>query len=191
MKNFEWIIILSFAVIISFSGLIINIIKRGVKTNSPGFSADKTLIYFRFFVPLALISSLLIFRSGFGSFSTNLLLFWGSIFLIVFGIVIRLYSVNYLGKSFTVNIQTTEDQKLETKGPFRLVRHPSYSGLLLYYVGLGLLMHNFFSLSILLFIPLFVVLLRIRKEEKMLLSSFKMEYISYQKKTKKLIPFIF
>jgi protein-S-isoprenylcysteine O-methyltransferase Ste14 len=191
MLNAEWIVILSFALIISMSGLIINFIKRDDKTNSPGLPTDKTLIYFRVFIPIALIASLFIYRIGFGSFSTSLLLFYVSIFLIIFGIILRLYTVYYLGKAFTVNIQTAEDQKLETNGPFRCIRHPSYTGLLLYYLGLGLLMHNFICLIILVLLPLMVVLIRIKEEEKMLLSTFKKEYKSYQEKTKMLIPFIF
>ena len=69
-----------------------------------------------------------------------------------------------------------------------MIRHPSYTGLLLYYLGLGIVMQNYFSIFILLLLPIYVVINRIKTEEKFLINFFGDEYIEYQNRTYKLIP---
>jgi len=84
-----------------------------------------------------------------------------------------------------------KDQQLIKNGIYKLVRHPSYSGLLLYYLGLGLIMHNYISLSILIIGPLFAVAMRIRKEEQFLEDHFGEDYRLYRMTSHRLIPFIY
>jgi protein-S-isoprenylcysteine O-methyltransferase len=66
-----------------------------------------------------------------------------------FGIVIfcagfwlRIYSVRYLGKFFTVTVQISDDHQLIDSGPYKCVRHPSYSGALLEVLGIALCIRN-------------------------------------------------
>jgi protein-S-isoprenylcysteine O-methyltransferase Ste14 len=68
-------------------------------------------------------------------------------------------------------VATHPDQEVVTAGPYRLIRHPSYTGLLIAFLGVGIFLNNWLSLSFLL-VPITVaVLYRIRKEEEVLLVS--------------------
>ena len=62
--------------------------------------------------------------------------FYPGIFLMILGIVIRQWSIVELGRFFSVNFGTQKGQKVVNKGPYKLVRHPSYTGLLLTLIGI-------------------------------------------------------
>ena len=111
--------------------------------------------------------------------------------LINLRIALRLFTVFSLKSYFTADVAIHHDQKLKTDGVFSKVRHPSYSGGLLTFLGLGLTLGNWISLLIVFLPVLGAFLYRINIEEKTLMDNFKEEYIDYQKKTKKLIPFIY
>jgi protein-S-isoprenylcysteine O-methyltransferase Ste14 len=109
----------------------------------------------------------------------------------VIGITLRLFTIFSLKSLFTADVAIHYDHKLKTDGIFKRVRHPSYSGSLLTFLGFGLTLGNWVSLIIVFLPVLGVFLYRINIEEKALMNNFKDEYIDYQKKTKKLIPFIY
>ncbi len=111
--------------------------------------------------------------------------------LIVIGEVIRWSAVLTLKKYFTVDVKILDDHKLIRSGPFKYVRHPSYLGLLIAVLGLGITMVNWLS-TIVIFVPhLIVILLRINEEETALEERFGCEYQDYQKQTKRLIPAVY
>ena len=117
--------------------------------------------------------------------------FFSGITLMIIGISIRLYTVFSLKSYFNANVAIHHNHILKTDGIFKKVRHPSYSGSLMTFLGIGLTLGNWVSLLVI-FIPvLFVFLYRIKLEEKVLLNNFKEEYRDYQKRTKTLIPYIY
>jgi protein-S-isoprenylcysteine O-methyltransferase Ste14 len=61
----------------------------------------------------------------------------------------------------------------------------------MYYLGLGIVMENWWSLGILIIAPLIAVLYRIQLEENVLLKHFKTAYQDYQGKSWRLIPFVY
>jgi protein-S-isoprenylcysteine O-methyltransferase Ste14 len=65
--------------------------------------------------------------------------------LIVIGMCIRFLSIRALGPFFTVNVAIHSDHRLKTDGIYRLVRHPSYSGSLVSFLGFGLSLNNWLS----------------------------------------------
>ena len=65
----------------------------------------------------------------------------------VVGIAIRWYAIVYLGRFFTVNVAIAADHRLIDSGPYRFVRHPSYIGALMAFLGLGLTLGNWVSLA--------------------------------------------
>ena len=117
--------------------------------------------------------------------------YFSGISLMVIGIALRLLTVFSLKSYFTADVAIHHDHKLKTDGVFSKVRHPSYSGGLLTFLGLGLTLGNWISLLIVFLPVLGAFLYRINIEEKALMDNFKDEYVDYQKKTKKLIPFIY
>jgi protein-S-isoprenylcysteine O-methyltransferase Ste14 len=121
---------------------------------------------------------------------TNLLLYLGSV-LIIAGMIIRFIAFITLGKFFTVNLALQNDHRLIITGLYKHIRHPSYSGSLLSFLGFGLSLNNWLSLIIII-IPILVTFInRINIEEKLLQKQFGEEYSDYKKRTKRLIPMIY
>jgi len=113
------------------------------------------------------------------------------LFLIISGVVIRIAAIRTLGNFFTVNLAIHNDHQLIKKGLYKFIRHPSYTGSLLSFVGLGVSFNNWLSLVVI-FIPILISFLyRIKVEEKLMLQQFGSEYINYQKNTKRIIPLIY
>lgn len=111
--------------------------------------------------------------------------------LLVSGMAIRWYSIYYLGREFTVNVAIIEGHRLVTSGPYKLIRHPSYSGLLMIFLGLGIHSNHVVGL-VALTIPVFLALHnRIRIEEAAMKAFFGIEYEVYRKQTRKLIPHLY
>src|ERR1700738_1554181 len=75
------------------------------------------------------------------------LLFFAGICLMILGIAFRWYCVAVLGKYFTFDVAVHTGQSLIEMGPYRYVRHPSYSGALLTLFGFGLSLGNWAGLA--------------------------------------------
>lgn len=111
--------------------------------------------------------------------------------LFVPGLVLRWYSVIYLGRFFTTNVAISPNHRLIDTGPYRFIRHPSYAGSALAVLGLALSFQNWASLLII-FVPFCAVTLwRIHVEEQALTSAFGQVYRDYTRRTKRLIPLIY
>lgn len=105
------------------------------------------------------------------------------------GAGIALWSRILLGKNWSIAVQQKEDHELIQRGPYRLVRHPIYSGLLLLFTGHALIVGDY--RAILAVVIVFVSFwFKSKKEETMLTELFGNHYRDYQKNTKAIIPFI-
>ena len=65
-----------------------------------------------------------------------------SVILFVAGIILRWWAITTLGRFFTMDVTIEKDHELVEQGPFRVVRHPSYTGVLLAFAGLALSLGN-------------------------------------------------
>ena len=111
-----------------------------------------------------------------------------SVAIFVAGLIIRWWAIIHLGRFFTVNVSIAPDHQLVDTGPFWFVRHPSYTGVLLAFVGLALTLHNWVAFLAVL-VPIFCVFLyRMRIEEEALTEAFGERYRGYMRRTKRLIP---
>ncbi len=114
-----------------------------------------------------------------------------SLGLIVVGIIIRFTAIRQLGKFFTMDVTIKSDHQIVNTGLYGWVRHPSYSGALLSFIGLGLSMNNYYGFLIIV-VPIFLAFsARISVEEQALTEAFGAAYQSYSAATKRLIPFIY
>src|SRR3954467_10820093 len=68
------------------------------------------------------------------------------IVLFALGIALRWWAIITLGRFFTVDVTIEEDHALVEGGPFRVLRRPSYAGVLLAFVGFALSLHNWAAL---------------------------------------------
>ncbi|MGD0586137.1 MAG: isoprenylcysteine carboxylmethyltransferase family protein [Oryzomonas sp.] len=114
-----------------------------------------------------------------------------SITLTISGLALRWLSILTLGRYFTVNVAIHPDQHVVTSGPYRFIRHPSYTGMLIAFLGLGMYFANWLSLLFLLFPITVATLYRIKKEEEILLNVLGPPYQAYCMKTKRLIPWLY
>lgn len=111
--------------------------------------------------------------------------------LIISGIIFRVLAIHTLGKFFTVNVSLHDNHHLIDFGLYRIIRHPSYTGSLISFFGLGLSLNSWLSLAVI-FIPIFLSFsYRIKVEEKLLVRQFGNRYLGYQKRTQRLIPFVY
>jgi len=118
-------------------------------------------------------------------------LYWSGFGLFVFGLALRWYSIAYLGRFFTVHVAVVSDQTVVDTGPYRFIRHPSYTGSLTAFLGLGLCLANAFAIAVIV-IPITAVFLhRIHIEELALQSGLGDAYKNYMRRTKRLVPFIY
>jgi len=118
-------------------------------------------------------------------------LFWVGIALIVIGIVIRATAILTLRRYFTVQVTIQESHELIERGLYRWIRHPSYTGALVSFVGLGIAFGSWLSLAIILAAALIGMGYRIRIEEQALIGHFGDRYRDYAARTKRLIPGIY
>jgi protein-S-isoprenylcysteine O-methyltransferase Ste14 len=116
--------------------------------------------------------------------------FYPGIFLILLGVTVRQWAIAVLGRFFSLNVQVVEDHQVVEKGPYRVVRHPSYTGLLITFIGISLAVQSLGALLVLLAVFIVSFGYRIRVEERTLLTELGEDYASYMKRTKRLIPYI-
>ena len=118
-------------------------------------------------------------------------IFIAGLILFAAGIVIRWYSIIHLGRFFTVDVSIAAGHRIIDTGPYRYVRHPSYSGALLAFVGFGLCVGNWISFLVLL-VPITAAFLwRIHVEERVLNDALGDDYGRYAARTKRLIPVVY
>lgn len=111
-----------------------------------------------------------------------------SLVLLLAGLGIRWASILALGRFFTVDVAVHSDHRLVDTGLYRYVRHPSYAGLLLAFLGLGVYFGSWLSLVALVVPITFAVANRIAKEERVLLAALGPPYAAYCARTRRLIP---
>ena len=111
--------------------------------------------------------------------------------IIVAGLVLRWAAILTLGRLFTANVAILPGHTVVRTGVYGYVRHPSYSGMLLSFLGVGVAFDNWLSLVVIV-VPITAALLyRIRVEETALMENLGSEYADYCKATKRLIPGVY
>lgn len=127
-------------------------------------------------VPHASFGSARIFDSGL------LLMAWGQL--------LRWWSIATLGRLSTVRA-SAEDRRLIDTGPYRFVRHPSYTAILLVHLGAGLCFGNVLTVAVLVLPVAAALLYRMHVEETELVHELGPSYLDYIARTRRLIPLIY
>ena len=110
--------------------------------------------------------------------------------LFVAGGVLRLAPVFVLGRRFSGLVAIQEGHELVTGGLYRVIRHPSYLGLLLGLFGWALVFRSAIGVLVsLLLVPPLVA--RMNSEEALLQSEFGAQYAAYRRRTWRLLPFLY
>ena len=110
--------------------------------------------------------------------------------LFVVGCILRMAPVFVLGRRFSGLVAIQEGHELVTGGLYRVIRHPSYLGLLLGLFGWALVFRSAIGVLVsLLLLPPLVA--RMNSEEALLESEFGSEYADYRRRTWRLVPFVY
>jgi protein-S-isoprenylcysteine O-methyltransferase len=104
---------------------------------------------------------------------------WVGVALMLAGLALRWWANAVLGKFYTSTLRLAEEQQIVRAGPYRLVSHPGYGGVLLLWVGAGLASQNWAVAAIILSLMSVAYTYRIKAEESMLQTAFGDQYRSY------------
>jgi protein-S-isoprenylcysteine O-methyltransferase Ste14 len=104
------------------------------------------------------------------------------------GIWLRVASISFLGRMFSPLVRIEDDHQVVDSGPYRFVRHPSYVGVLVLSVGLGLAMANIVALVAIPGLRLVGYVRRIRVEEEALAATLGEPWAAYAQGRARLVP---
>lgn len=146
-------------------------------------------------VPLviaALLLALPTLPAGFLSgpvFRASLISYWIGAALTVIGLGFSVWARVHLGRNWSGVVTLKEEHELVRSGPYRLVRHPIYTGLLLGFAGSALALNQWRGWLAVLIV--FLALWRkLRLEERWMTEQFGEAYPEYRRKVRALIPFV-
>jgi protein-S-isoprenylcysteine O-methyltransferase Ste14 len=111
--------------------------------------------------------------------------------LAIIGLIIRIHSILTLRQYFTYSVARLENHPIIETGLYKFIRHPGYSGQLLIFAGLATALSNGLSILFMLLPVSIGYIYRIKVEERFMLEQMGDDYLNYQKRTKRIIPFIF
>jgi protein-S-isoprenylcysteine O-methyltransferase Ste14 len=115
---------------------------------------------------------------------------WIGAAVFVAGAALRVWAIATLGRYFTVVVRVSPDQQVVEAGPYRLIRHPSYTGALLMGAGIGLSLRHAVAPLVIVATSLAAYLIRIVFEERALAEGIGEPYRAYMRRTKRLVPYL-
>jgi protein-S-isoprenylcysteine O-methyltransferase Ste14 len=106
------------------------------------------------------------------------------------GVFFRNYSIYVLGKQFTSKVQIVDNHELIKVGPYRVLRHPSYTGAYFAMLGTCVLLQNWLMLGVTAIVVFYAYYKRIEAEEATLSAFFGEKYQLYQSESRRMFPLI-
>ena len=175
--------------------VIFAVVEAGIRIasqrNAGGAPARERASYWVLIVVLigSMASALYIARSGAFAIPVGRWAFFVvGVVVMALGIALRVWAVVVLGRAFTVEVRVRDGQEVVDRGPYRVVRHPSYTGLLLVYLGTGLALGDWLAVILVIVPPVAAVVFRIGIEERALLAGLGEAYRRYGAGRKRLVP---
>ena len=117
--------------------------------------------------------------------------FAGGLLMLLVGRFLRNHCWRMLGKHFTGDVRAVTDQPVIQEGLYRWVRHPSYSGGILMYLGTGMALTSWLSVVMMTVPTLLAYVYRVNVEERALVEHTGSRYTEYKAHTKRFIPFVY
>ena len=111
--------------------------------------------------------------------------------IMLVGIALRQWAIWALGGFFSTEVKIMSNQRIVKEGSYKILRHPSYTGLWMIILGFGLAVGTWLGTVVALLLFGSAIRYRIRVEENVLKKEFGEEYLDYAKKTKRLIPLLY
>ena len=113
-----------------------------------------------------------------------------AVLLAILGVGITIWARRVLADNWSADVSFKQDQQLVTSGPYAITRHPIYTGLTLLFLGTATLQGTWagFKGLALAFISFQI---KLGQEERLMLLHYGDAYTSYQKRTRRIIPFLY
>jgi protein-S-isoprenylcysteine O-methyltransferase len=185
------IVSLALSVVWSTAECVLSFVRRADPARSRAADRSTFLILWGTIVSAVTAGVLLgLTRVGFIPFLYPELAWVGTGFMAV-GITLRWTAIYTLKQYFTVNVAIRDDHRVISHGVYRFMRHPSYTGGLLGFLGVGLSFCNWASVAAMMLPVTTALLYRIRVEETALRDSLGAAYADYCRRTARLIPGIY
>ena len=114
---------------------------------------------------------------------------WAGVILCVAGLSFCIWARATLGRNWSGTITLKEGHELIERGPYRLVRHPIYTGLIAMFLGTVMVLGHAAGIAglVLVFVSFWI---KLREEERIMLKQFPDQYAAYQQRVKRIIPFV-
>jgi protein-S-isoprenylcysteine O-methyltransferase Ste14 len=164
--------------------------RKGVKDANSKDSGSLKVILAGMWVALLIAYPVAFVKAWAFPQSWQLPLFVVGVLLIVLGSLLRRYCFRTLGEYFTGDVKARADQPVITAGPYRWVRHPSYTAGMMMFIGIGLALGSWFSFALLTIATIATYGYRVAVEERVLLTTIGEPYGRYMKDRKRFIPYI-
>ena len=112
-----------------------------------------------------------------------------SILLCILGLILAIRARTILAGNWSGRVELKKGHELITKGTYKYIRHPIYSGFLMMFLGTALAIGRIGG-----FIGLLVLFtgfwIKLKQEERLMIKHFGNKYLDYKKRTKALIPYV-
>jgi protein-S-isoprenylcysteine O-methyltransferase Ste14 len=164
--------------------------RKGVKSADSKDSGSLAVILGGMWVALLLAYPLAFVKAWAFPQSWQLPLFVVGVLMIFLGSLLRRYCFRTLGEYFTGDVKARPNQPVIKSGPYRLVRHPSYTAGMIMFIGIGLALGNWVSFVLLTIATIATYSYRVVVEERVLLETIGEPYGAYMKERKRFIPYI-
>ena len=162
---------------------------RTLKKNNATTQERITFPFILFALLISIIASVLLSLQNIASVPAEYR--WVGLVLYASGVLLRWWGIITLGEFFTRDIIVTQDMDLVSTGPYRIIRHPLYTGLLLCPIGIALSLGTWLGvcISILLLLPTLIV--RIMIEERYMANALGARYQEWCVRRWRLRPYVF
>jgi len=114
---------------------------------------------------------------------------WAGLLMVTAGLALAVWARTHLGRNWSGTVTVKEDHELVRSGPYAIVRHPIYTGLLLAMLGTAIILGEWRGLSALCFLSA-AFLLKLRREERFMAESFPDTYPGYRAQVPALVPLL-
>src|ERR1700758_3965440 len=116
--------------------------------------------------------------------------FWIGAVVTVVGLLFAVWARHHLASNWSSAVTIKQGHELITTGPYALVRHPIYTGILAGFLGMAIAISQVRGFIV--FLLIFLVLwAKLRKEEEWMRSQFGETYVTYAHQTAALVPYLF
>jgi protein-S-isoprenylcysteine O-methyltransferase len=140
---------------------------------------------------LSIAAALAIARvPGLRAYANNWVTLGLGVALVIAGTALRAWAILSLGRYFRRDVTIESGQRIVRRGPYRVLRHPSYAGIFLIFAGFGLAFGSWVGAAAALLIVVAGLLPRIRVEEHALAKAFGVEYADYASSTARVVPHV-